>query len=224
MSPVALRSARATRASPPAGRRLEATRLYGKTRHARYRCPVFQIIDFDASDTMIPGLRVIRMKQVIEDRGAIREFFRTSAFASVGIDLPPFEQINVTETKPGAIRGMHAEPMTKVVAIAHGSAYGAWVDTRTESPTRGDVVQRVLLPGDQVVVPQGVCNGFQSISDTPTQYIYCFTSEWAPGAGLAVSPLDPALGIRWPVAIDPADVSLLSDKDRKAPTLAQVLG
>ena len=185
---------------------------------------MFSIIDFDAADSEIHGLRLIRMKQVIEDRGAVREFFRTSAFASVGIDLPPFHQINVTETNPGAIRGMHAEPMIKVVAVAHGAAYGAWVDARSDSPTRGVVVQQQLEPGDQVLVPQGVCNGFQSISDTPTQYIYCFTSEWAPGPGLAVSPLDPALGIRWPIEIDPSDLSLLSLKDRNAPTLAEILG
>ncbi len=185
---------------------------------------MFQIIEFDASGTEIPGLRLIRMKQVIEDRGAVREFFRASAFAGVGIELPPFQQINVTETVPGAIRGMHAEPMTKVVAIAHGTAYGAWIDTRADSPTRGAVVQQVLQPGDQVLVPEGVCNGFQSTSPSPTQYVYCFTSEWVPGAGLAVSPLDPALGIRWPLEIDPADLSRLSHKDRSAPTLAQVLG
>jgi dTDP-4-dehydrorhamnose 3,5-epimerase len=193
-------------------------------RPARYRSPVAQLIDFELSGTAIAGLHIIRMKQVFDDRGAVREFFRASAFATAGVELRSFPQINVTETKPGAIRGMHAEPMTKLVAIAHGTAYGAWVDMRTDSATRGQVVQQVLEPGDQVLVPEGVCNGFQSTSAGPTQYIYCFTSEWAPGGGIAVSPLDPALGIQWPLEIDPDDLSLISAKDRTAPTLAQVLG
>jgi dTDP-4-dehydrorhamnose 3,5-epimerase len=185
---------------------------------------VSALIDFELSGTAIAGLQIIRMKQVFDDRGAVREFFRASAFAAAGLELPSFPQINVTETKPGAIRGMHAEPMTKLVAIAHGAAYGAWVDVRTDSSTRGLVVQQDLEPGDQVLVPEGVCNGFQSISTGPTQYIYCFTNEWAPGRGTAVSPLDPALGIRWPQEIDPDDLSLISAKDRQAPTLAHVLG
>ena len=60
-----------------------------------------------------------------------------------------------------------------------------------------------LTAGKQVLVPNGVCNGFQSLGDVPTQYLYCFDSEWVPGmAGTAVNPLDPALGIEWPLPID----------------------
>jgi dTDP-4-dehydrorhamnose 3,5-epimerase len=194
-------------------------------RSARYGCPVPQIIDFRTTSTDIAGLHLIRMKQVVEDRGTVREFYRASAFAAAGIDLPSFPQINVTETLPGAIRGMHGEPMVKVIAIAHGTAYGAWVDTRDGSPTRGAVVQQELEPGVQIVVPDGVCNGFQSTSDTPTQYVYCFTSEWVPGmGGVAINPLDPALGIRWPLEVGRDDRTKLSQKDLDAPTLAQVLG
>ena len=53
----------------------------------------------------------------------------------------------------------------------------------------------------QVLVPPGVCNGFQAISDPGCQYLYCFDAEWAPGmAGVAVTPLDPELHIDWPIA------------------------
>ena len=71
----------------------------------------------------------------------VREFYRASAFEAAGIPLPAFQQVNVTQTNPGAIRGMHGESMVKLIAIAHGTAWGAWVDARPESPTRGAVFQ-----------------------------------------------------------------------------------
>lgn len=183
-----------------------------------------EIVDFELRTTDIDGLALIRMKQVTDDRGTVREFFRASAFESAGYSLPPFTQVNVTETRPGGVRGMHGESMTKLIAIAHGTAYGAWVDTRPESPTRGAVVQLQLEPGVQVLVPEGVCNGFQSTGETPTQYVYCFTSEWVPGMqGVALTPLDPELGIRWPLPIDVDDRAQISQKDLDAPTLAELL-
>ncbi|GEK79795.1 dTDP-4-dehydrorhamnose 3,5-epimerase family protein [Agrococcus baldri] len=184
-----------------------------------------EIIDFESQPTSIDGLVLIRMKQVHEDRGTVREFYRASAFEAAGHPLPAFRQVNVTETRPGAIRGMHGEAMTKLIAIAHGTAWGAWVDARPGSPTRGAVFQAALEPGVQILVPEGVCNGFQSTGDSPTQYVYCFTQEWAPAmSGVAITPLDPALGIAWPLPVDAEDRALISEKDLAAPTLAQALG
>lgn len=184
-----------------------------------------EIIDFDVQATTIEGLALIRMKQVREDRGTVREFYRASAFEAVGLPLPAFRQVNVTETMPGAIRGMHGESMVKLIAIAHGTAWGAWVDARPGSPTEGAVFQAALEPGTQILVPEGVCNGFQSTGATPTQYVYCFTEEWTPAmAGVALTPLDPALGIAWPVPVDVEDRAQISAKDLAAPTLAEALG
>lgn len=184
-----------------------------------------EIIDFDARTTPIDGLWVLRMKQVTDERGTVREFFRRSAFEAAGIELPgPFAQVNVTETRQGALRGMHAEAMVKVIAIAAGTAFGAWVDLRADSPTAGAVHTETLGPGTQLVVPSGVGNGFQSTSPEPTQYVYCFTEEWVPQmAGTAVTPLDPDLGIDWPLPLDTADRSLISQKDIDAPALRDVL-
>ena len=115
--------------------------------------------------------------------------------------------------------------MTKLVAVVQGEAVGAYVDARPDSTTRGAVVTVALRPGTQVLVPAGVCNGFQSVSPDGTQYLYCFDAEWMPGMpGVAVNPLDPALGITWPVPVDPADRAQISAKDAGLPALAEVLG
>lgn len=168
--------------------------------------------------TAIEGLHVITMKQVTDERGTIREFYRESAFVEAGLgSLGPWVQVNVTETRRGAVRGLHGEDMTKLVAVVAGGAHGAYLDTRPGSASRGVVVEVELTVGTQVLVPAGVANGFQALEDA-TQYLYCFDAEWVPGmAGTSCTPLDPGLGITWPLPIDADDPSAVSAKDRDAP-------
>jgi dTDP-4-dehydrorhamnose 3,5-epimerase len=183
-----------------------------------------EIIDFTSRPGAIEGLIVLTAKQVTDERGTVRELFRRSAFETAGIPLAPFRQINVTESRRGAVRGMHAEDMTKLTSVAFGEAFGAYVDLRPGSPTFGAVDSVDLRPGVEVLVPAGVANGFQALTD-PCQYVYCFDDEWRPGMpGRAVTPLDADLAIAWPVAIDPDDPSQISEKDRDAPRLADLEG
>jgi dTDP-4-dehydrorhamnose 3,5-epimerase len=186
---------------------------------------VVEIVDFDAQPTAIDGLLLLTMKQVVEDRGTVREFYRESALRDAGLTLGPWRQVNVTHTRQGALRGMHAEDMVKLVAVVAGEAFAAYVDLRPGSGTYGKVVTTTLTPGRQVLVPKGVGNGFQATSEGGCQYLYCFDQEWVPGmAGVACTPLDPALGIDWPIAVDPADHSQVSAKDRDAPRLSELGG
>ena len=176
---------------------------------------------FAVSPTLVDGLAQLRMKQVTDERGTVREFYRESAFVDAGLpSLGPWVQINVTETAKGAVRGLHGEAITKLVAVASGQALGVYLDARPGSPTYGTVVTVDLRPGVQVLVPAGVCNGFQSVGDGATQYVYAFSEEWRPGmAGVAVTPLDPALGIAWPLPVDPEDRTQISAKDVSASRL-----
>jgi len=80
-----------------------------------------------------------------------------------------------------------------------------------------------LTTGTQVLVPKGVCNGFQAVSAGVTQYLYCFDNEWVPGmAGPALDPLDPALAIPWPIPIDTNDRAQISQKDASLPGLSEL--
>ncbi|MDJ0768082.1 MAG: dTDP-4-dehydrorhamnose 3,5-epimerase [Ilumatobacter sp.] len=180
------------------------------------------VTEFDAHAGAIEGLVIATPKQVTDERGTIRELFRRSAFESAGISLAAFQQINVTESRRGAARGMHAESMTKLVTVAAGEVYAAFVDLRSASPTFATVESVTLVPGVQVLVPPGVANGFQSLSEV-AQYVYCFDHEWSPGMpGRSVTPLDGELGIAWPLSIDPDDPAQISRKDRDAATLADL--
>jgi dTDP-4-dehydrorhamnose 3,5-epimerase len=185
------------------------------------------VADMAVTPTAIDGLWRIATKTVTDERGMVREFFRTSAFADLGLPVPQrWAQVNMTWTHRGGLRGLHGEAMTKLVGVAWGAALGAYVDARRDSPTFGAVETVRLEPGVQVLVPPGVCNGFQATGDGDPggcQYLYCFDDEWHPGmAGVAVNPLDPALAIDWPITPDPADPSLVSAKDAAAPAFAQL--
>lgn len=178
-----------------------------------------EIIEKSIATTAIEGLQVITLKQVSDERGTVREFFRNSAYDGLG----GWQQINVTESGYRAVRGLHGEAMTKLISCVSGQAFGAYLDARQDSPSYGQVVTVALTPGTQVLVPAGVCNGFQSLSETGTQYLYCFTEEWRPGmAGVAYSPLDEGLGIDWPLPIDVSDPAQISAKDAGAPKFSEV--
>jgi len=180
----------------------------------------------EVSTTEIDGLIVAALHAFEDDRGVIREFFRASAWEDAGLPkVGPWAQVNVTETRRGTIRGLHGEFMHKLVGVAAGEALGAYVDVRRESDTFRRVVTVPLGVGTQVLVPEGVCNGFQATSEGGCVYVYCFDREWEAGMpGVAVHALDPALGIAWPIPVDPDDPSMLSARDRQLPTLAEVDG
>lgn len=174
-------------------------------------------VSMSVAATAIAGLVRITTKAVSDERGTVREFFRTSGFA--GLDVPDrWAQLNLTWTRRGALRGLHGEAADKLVGLAAGEAFGAWLDTRPGSASYGVVVTAPLSVGVQMLVPAGVCNGFQATSADGCQYLYCFGVEWTPGMpGVAVDPLDPDLAIAWPV-----DPPLVSAKDAAAPRFADI--
>ena len=170
--------------------------------------------------TPIDGLVVLHVKRVHEGRGEIRELYRASAYCDIGIGVSSWAQVNLTRTVYGAVRGLHAENMCKLVTVAHGEVFGVYVDVREQSPTFGNVFYRSIVPGVQVFVPRGVCNGFQVVSQEGAEYLYMFDIEWKSGMpGRALTPLDESLGIPWPIPIDPLNRTQISEKDAAAPTL-----
>lgn len=175
------------------------------------------VVTMAVESTAIEGLLRITTKAVTDERGTVREFFRASSYDETGIGMHGWQQVNLTWTQRGAVRGLHGEATEKLVGVAFGEAFGAYVDARLDSSTFGRVVTERLTPGVQIYVPAGVCNGFQAVSDPGCQYLYCFGVEWRPGMpGTAINPLDPDLGIAWPIMPDLGDPAMVSSKDAAA--------
>ena len=65
-------------------------------------------------------------------------------------------------------------------------------------------------------IAEGLGHAFVALSDQATVLYLCST-PYAPAREHGVHPLDPAIGITWPEDM----VTILSDKDRAAPPLAE---
>jgi dTDP-4-dehydrorhamnose 3,5-epimerase len=180
------------------------------------------VTEFAEHPTSIAGLMVIQTKRVDDERGSIREMYRKSDLQRLEQAPGAMRQVNLTSSRLGAIRGLHGENVTKLVGVVTGRAFGAYLDARPASDSFGTVLTLDLEPGTQLLVPSGVCNGFQALADD-CLYLYCFDAEWASDLpGVSVNPLDPDLAIAWPLTVDASDRSLLSEKDASHPNFADL--
>jgi dTDP-4-dehydrorhamnose 3,5-epimerase len=177
-----------------------------------------------AQPTEIEGLWTVDFKVIADDRGSVMEFYRQSEFEAAGLpSLGDRPQINAPESIKGTVRGIHAEFAHKLVSVASGVVFAAIVDLRKESPTAGKWLGFELERGKGLFVSKGLGNSFQSISDEPSVYLYHFEEEWFPDMpGVSCNPLDADLGITWPIPEGAG--MIISDKDRKNPSLKEILG
>jgi len=72
-----------------------------------------------------------------------------------------------------------------------------------------------------VFLAGGLGHAFMALSQQATVLYLCST-PYAPGREHGVHPLDPTLGIAWPLD-GPGDAPILSEKDAAAPTLEEAL-
>ena len=112
---------------------------------------------------------------------------------------PGAEQRLVQHRRPASTRGIHAEPWDKLVSVATGRIFGAWVDLRAGA-TFGAVFTLELGPETAVFVPRGVGNAFQTLEDG-TAYSYLVNDHWSAAARDSytfVNLADATLAIAWP--------------------------
>lgn len=166
-----------------------------------------------------PGLLMTRSAVHRDARGWFKENWRRSQVRFPG--EPELVQHNLAFNEvAGTTRGFHAEPWDKLISVAVGKVFGAWVDLRP-GPGFGAVATAMLDVGSSVLVPRGVANAYQTLLPH-TVYSYLVSQEYdpqTPARSRYVALADPALGIAWPL---PLDRAVISDADRHHPPLASV--
>ncbi|MDR3360114.1 MAG: dTDP-4-dehydrorhamnose 3,5-epimerase family protein, partial [Bifidobacteriaceae bacterium] len=169
--------------------------------------------------TGIDGLLVLDLEVHEDSRGWFKENWQRAKMAALGLpDFGPVQNNMSYNVQRGATRGVHAEPWDKLVSVACGRVFGAWVDLRENSATCGRVVTLEVGPETAVFVPRGVGNAYQALADG-TVYSYLVNEHWSEGARSSYSYVnltDPALGIPWPLPLDRAEISAA---DRAHPPL-----
>jgi len=162
-----------------------------------------------------------------DDRGAFLEAFRGGEFAAdLGYRLE-VGQVNCSVSRRGVIRGIHYADVppgqAKYVTCVRGAILDVVVDVRAGSPGFGKW-EAVRLDEDSrraVFLAEGLGHGFMALTDEATVLYLCST-PYAPGREHGINPLDPAIGIGWPLeTTDHGPV--LSEKDAAGPTLDEAL-
>lgn len=171
-------------------------------------------------ETALPGCVVIEPQVFGDSRGFFYESYNEAKYREAGIDRR-FVQSNVSRSARGVLRGLHYQwphPQGKLVSVLEGEVYDVAVDIRRGSPTFGQWAGVMLNAENHrhFWIPEGFAHGFCVVSDFAT-FSYQCTDLYDAKADGGVRWNDPAIGIDWPISSP-----LLSDKDSKAPLLADV--
>jgi dTDP-4-dehydrorhamnose 3,5-epimerase len=167
---------------------------------------------------------VVVVPEIFQDnRGFFLETYREDQFRALGLPTQ-FVQDNHSRSVKGVIRGLHFQwepPMGKLMRVSLGSAFLVAVDIRKGSPSLGQWVgvEASAENRRQVWAPAGFARGFCVLSDFAEIQYKC-TGIYNGKAESGILWNDTEIGIAWPISDSEAQ---LSDKDRKAPTLAQWL-
>ena len=170
--------------------------------------------------TGLPECVVIEPAVHGDARGCFYESFHAQKFADAGLDLH-FVQTNVSQSAQGVLRGLHYQwpnPQGKLVSVLEGEVYDVAVDIRVGSPTFGQWAAVILSAQNKrhFWIPEGFAHGFAVLSGRAT-FIYQCTALYDRDADASIRWDDADIALDWPVA-----QPLLSEKDMKAPFLADV--
>ncbi len=171
-------------------------------------------------ETDLPGCKIIEPQVFGDSRGAFYESWNKPRWAQAGLDLD-FVQSNVSISERGVLRGLHyqwPQPQGKLVSVLEGEVYDVAVDIRRGSPTFGRWTAVVISAENkrEFWIPEGFAHGFVVLSERAVFHYLC-TAPYLREADAGLRWDDAQLAIDWPVS-----APLLSDKDERAPFLAQV--
>ena len=169
--------------------------------------------------TDIPGLLVLDLHRVEDSRGWMQEAWQREKMTAAGLpDFGPVQNNVSVNATAGVTRGFHAEPWDKLISVATGRIFGAWVDLR-EGPSFGRIVSLEVEPGRGVFVPRGVGNAYQALEDG-TCYTTLINEHWSEEAreSATFTNLDHP-SVEWPIPLSDA---VLSDADQAHPALDDV--
>ena len=176
--------------------------------------------NFTFTPTEIEGVVVVESKCFGDSRGYFMETYQEKAFSEAGLNYK-FVQDNQSSSRKGVLRGLHFQktfPQAKLVRVLSGEVFDVAVDLRSGSKTYGKWVG-VLLSAEnhkQLMIPRGFAHGFVVVSDY-AEFAYKCDEFYHPEDEGGLIWNDPDVGVEWP---DVGEI-LLSEKDKKNPTLAQ---
>ena len=173
----------------------------------------------------IEGVWVAESPVWSDDRGFFREWFKSDDVKTATGREFGIEQANISLSSRGTLRGIHysiaPRGQAKWITCVAGSIKDVIVDIRVESQTFGQWIEVELTgsSGKAVFISEGLGHAFVALEDN-TAVAYLVSTPFSPTDELEINPLDEQIGINW--GMDLSELKI-SDKDKKAPTLAERL-
>jgi dTDP-4-dehydrorhamnose 3,5-epimerase len=168
----------------------------------------------------IAGALLFRPQPHVDERGFFSRTFDAEIARKAGLDPAGFAQDSLSRSARGVVRGMHIRRglgESKLVRCSYGAVYDVIVDLRPGSATYGNQASFELRGDEQVslYVPAGCAHGFQALTQ-PADIAYRIDRPHDPAQDVSIAFDDPELAIPWPLP-----VTLLSERDKQAPSLAE---
>lgn len=167
----------------------------------------------------LKGAWLIEPQKLEDERGFFARVFCIEEFRLHGLKAN-LVQCNISQNqRQGTLRGLHyqAPPHAEVktVRCTRGAIFDCIVDLRPNSPTYLEWVGVELSDENRCIlyVPEGFAHGYQSLTDD-SEVFYQTTAAYCKEAERGLRYDDPAIKIRWPLAI-----SAISEKDRGIPCM-----
>jgi dTDP-4-dehydrorhamnose 3,5-epimerase len=175
-----------------------------------------------SSVTRVAGALLFRPKPFTDERGFFCRTFDADVLRSAGLDPCAFAQDSISRSAQGVVRGMHVrrgDGEAKLVRCSFGAVFDVIVDLRPASPTYRNWESFELTDDEQVTlyVPAGCAHGFQALTD-PADVSYRIDRPHDPTDDVSIAFDDQDLAIPWPLP-----VTMMSSRDRQAPSLATAL-
>jgi dTDP-4-dehydrorhamnose 3,5-epimerase len=168
----------------------------------------------------IPGIFLIELERMVDERGFFSRLFCADTFLEQGLwaDYPHWS--TSFNSRRGTLRGLHfqAPPHEeiKLVSCTRGTVFDVAVDVRPGSRSRGKWVGVELSAENRstLYIPAGFAHGFQTLSDD-AEVRYHISERYRPEAARGVRWDDPDLAIVWPST----EQRVISSRDQALPRL-----
>jgi dTDP-4-dehydrorhamnose 3,5-epimerase len=167
----------------------------------------------------IAGALTFRPVPHSDERGFFCRTFDADVLRTAGLDPAAFVQHSLSRSVRGVVRGLHVrrgDGEAKLVRCSSGAIFDVVVDLRPTSPTYRNWESFELHDDEQVTlyVPAGCAHGFQALTGI-ADVAYLIDRAHDPSEDVSIAFDDPGLAIPWPLS-----VTLMSSRDRSAPSLA----
>ena len=153
----------------------------------------------------IKGAWLVHLPVYPDERGSFREWFSSNSSENSTIPEFKLKQANTSTSKKGVVRGIHfsnqENGQSKILTCVSGSIFDVVLDLRPDSVTFGKHISIHLSENDgkSLFISKGLGHAFQALEDN-TIVTYLTDKVYVPSEEFSINPIDPELGIEWPLA------------------------